>query len=96
MQQYLIHAWDGTDEKALERRMAARPAHFEKAKELKANGNYILGGAMLDRDGKMVGSTMVLRFESGEKLQEWLDSEPYISGKVWEKIDINPFRVADV
>lgn len=96
MQQYVIHAWDGTDEKALERRMAARPAHFDGAKKLKANGNFILGGAMLNKEGKMIGSTMVLQFESKEKLQEWLDTEPYIGEKVWEKIEVHPFRVADV
>lgn len=96
MQQYVIHAWDGTDDKALERRMAARPAHFDGAKKLKAEGHFVLGGAMLNNEGKMIGSTMVLQFESKEQLQQWIDSEPYITGKVWEKIDIHPFRVADV
>lgn len=96
MQQYVIHAWDGTDDKALERRMAARPAHFDGAKKLKAEGHFVLGGAMLNEQGKMIGSTMVLQFETKEQLQQWIDSEPYITGKVWGKIDIHPFRVADV
>ena len=96
MQQYVIHAWDSTDEKALERRMNARPAHFEGARKLKAKDHFILGGAMLDKEGKMIGSTMVLQFETKEQLQEWIDSEPYIKNKVWEKLEIHPFRVADV
>ncbi len=96
MQQYIITAWDGTDDQALDRRMKARPAHFEGAAQLKASGNFILGGAMLDNEGKMIGSTMVLQFETKEQLQAWIDSEPYISSKVWEKIDIKPFRVANV
>ncbi|MGZ5222215.1 MAG: YciI family protein [Chitinophagaceae bacterium] len=96
MQQYIMHAWDGTDEQALERRMKSRPAHFENARKLKANGNFIMGGAMLSDEGKMIGSTMVIQFETKEQLQNWLDSEPYITGKVWEKMDLRPFRVADV
>lgn len=96
MQQYIVHAWDGPDEKALERRMTARPAHFDGARKLKTEGHFILGGAMLNEDGKMIGSTMVLQFETKEQLQQWINSEPYIAGKVWEKIDIYPFRVADV
>lgn len=96
MQQYIITAWDGTDDQALDRRMKARPAHFEGAAQLKASGNFILGGAMLDNEGKMIGSTMVLQFETKEQLQAWIDSEPYISNNVWEKIDIKPFRVANV
>ena len=91
-----MHAWDGTDEQALERRMKSRPAHFENARKLKAKGNFIMGGAMLSDEGKMIGSTMVIQFETKEQLQNWLDSEPYITGKVWEKMDLRPFRVADV
>jgi uncharacterized protein YciI len=96
MNQYLITAYDGTDEKALERRMSVRPFHFEGAKKLKENGHFILGGAILDNDGKMIGSTMIMQFEDKTQLQSWIDSEPYIQEKVWEKIDIQPFRVAQV
>lgn len=96
MQQYIMHAWDGTDEQALERRMNHRPSHFENARKLKANGNFILGGAMLNEKGKMIGSTMIMQFETEEQLQQWLDTEPYITGKVWQKIDIRPFKIADV
>ena len=96
MQQYLITAWDATDEQALERRMKARPGHFERAAKLKANGNLIMGGAMLDDTGKMIGSTMVVQFEREQELLDWLDSEPYVVGKVWHKIDTRPFKMANV
>ncbi len=96
MQQYIIYAWDGTDEQALERRMNARPSHFERAAALKASGNFILGGAMLNDEGKMIGSTMVVQFETPDGLQGWLDTEPYVLGNVWERIETRPFRVAAV
>ena len=96
MKQFVIHAWDGNDEKALERRMAARPGHFSRAKELKASGNFVIGGAMLDDSGKMIGSTMIVQFESETELQAWLDADPYMEGKVWENVRVYPFRVADV
>ena len=44
MLQYIVFAWDGADEEALERRMNARPAHFECARKLKSNNNFILVG----------------------------------------------------
>ena len=91
-----MHAWDGKDEKALERRMNNRPAHFENARKLKADGHFILGGAMLNEEGKMIGSTMVMQFETDEQLQHWLNTEPYITGSVWERMDLRPFKVADV
>lgn len=96
MKQYLIYAWDGEDEQALERRMSARPEHLTGGKQLKANGNFILGGAMLNAEGQMIGSTMILQFETEEEFEHWKNKEPYILSGVWKKIEIHPFRVANI
>jgi uncharacterized protein YciI len=73
-----------------------RPHHLDGARELKASGNFIIGGAMLNDEGKMIGSVMILQFETEEELQAWQQSEPYITQGVWETVDIKPFKVADV
>ena len=96
MDQYLITAYDYTDEGAFERRMQVRPHHLDGAKDLKAKGNYILGGAMLNDEGKMIGSTMILQFENEEQLEAWKQGEPYITQKIWESVDIKSFKVATV
>ena len=96
MKQYLITAYDHTDEGALKRRMDVRPHHLDGARGLKEKGNYILGGAILNEEGKMIGSTMILQFENEEELDAWQQSEIYIMGKIWESFDIKPFKVADV
>ena len=96
MNQYLITAYDGTHENAFDHRMNVRPYHLEGVKKMKENGNFILGGAILNDEGKMIGSTMILQFEDPKELQNWMDSEPYIQQKVWEKFDVRPFRVANV
>jgi uncharacterized protein YciI len=96
--QFLLRAHDFTDEQALERRMAARPFHFETARNLKANGNFVIGGAVLNDAGHMVGSMMVVEFPDEAALQEWLQADPYVTGRVWnpETIEIRPFRVAEL
>ena len=96
MNQYLITGYDYTDEGALERRMNIRPHHLDGAKALKETGNYVLGGAMLNDEGKMIGSVMVLQFENEEALEAWKQGEPYITQKVWETVDVKPFKVASV
>ncbi|MEY4539468.1 MAG: hypothetical protein RLZZ306_1225 [Bacteroidota bacterium] len=96
MNQYLITAFDGIHENALNHRMNIRPYHLEGVKKMKENGNFIIGGAILNDDGRMIGSTMILQFEDPQELQNWMDSEPYIQQKVWEKFDVKPFRVANV
>ncbi|MEB0263586.1 MULTISPECIES: YciI family protein [unclassified Mucilaginibacter] len=96
MNQYIVTGYDYTDEGALERRMNIRPHHLDGAKALKESGNYVLGGAVLNDEGKMIGSVMVLQFESEDGLEAWKQSEPYITQKIWETVDVKPFKVATV
>jgi uncharacterized protein YciI len=96
MPQYLVLAQDGTDAEASGRRMNVRPLHLEGARQLKENNNFIIGGAMLDDNGKMIGSMMVVQFDTEKELKAWMDREPYISGNVWQNIEVKPFRVAEV
>jgi uncharacterized protein YciI len=42
----------------------------------------------------MIGSTMIMQFENEEELDAWKQSEPYITQKIWETVDIKPFKVA--
>lgn len=96
MNQYLIIAQDGTDENALDRRMAVRPSHLEKARELKSNDNFIIGGAILNTNEQMAGSVMIVQFESDNALNAWLSTEPYINGKVWEKYEVKRIKLANI
>jgi hypothetical protein len=92
--QFLLVAFDGTDSEADERRMKARPEHLEKVAILKKNGEFLLGGAILDDDGKMIGSMIVYEFPDRLALDESLKKEPYINHGVWKNIDIRPYRLA--
>jgi uncharacterized protein YciI len=94
MNQYLVTGYDYTDEGALDRRMGVRPHHLDINKDYKAKGNYVMGGAILNDDGKMIGSVMVMQFETEEELEAWKREEPYITQKIWESVDVKPFRMA--
>lgn len=94
--QFLLVAYDGTDEDALERRMKARPEHLEKVSVLKKNGEFLFGGAILDEKGQMKGSMILYEFPDRQTLDERLKDEPYIKQGVWEKIEIHPFRLANI
>ena len=94
MNQYLVTGYDYTDENALKRRMDVRQHHLDGANDLKEKGSYIQGGAILNADGNMIGSVMIMQFESDEELEAWKQNEPYITQKVWETVDVKPFKVA--
>lgn len=86
--QFVVIARDATDDKALERRMAAREAHMKLIDEGIALGRNIMGAAMLNDKGEMCGSIMTVQFETRAALNEWLKLEPYVTGKVWQDIEI--------
>jgi uncharacterized protein YciI len=96
MKQYLITGHDFTDEGAIERRLQVRQQHLDGVRALKATGNFVIGGAMLDATGKMIGSTMIVQFETEEALNDWKENEIYITARVWERVDVQAFKVADV
>jgi uncharacterized protein len=92
--QWLIVARDGSDPQAQDRRMAARAAHLENAARLQAKGHLLVGGALLDDDGRMIGSACVAQFATRAELDAWLRTDPYVTGNVWQDIEIMPYRVA--
>jgi len=94
--QFLLIAYDGTDHDAPERRLRVREEHLEKIGEQKIVGEFLFGGAILDDSGKMIGSMIVYDFPDRKSLDDRLKKEPYITMGVWEKIEIQPFRLAKI
>lgn len=92
--QFLVMAYDGKDADALNRRLAAREAHLGGAQALKKDGRLIAGGALLDAEGKMIGSTLYVEFDSRAELDAWLQNDPYVKGDVWRDITVHPIRLA--
>lgn len=91
--QFVILARDGNDPDALSRRMAARPAHIELGDRMRGEGRHLMAAALTDDNEKMVGSVLVVDFPSRAALEQWLAIEPYVTGKVWQHIEILPCKV---
>ena len=89
MKQYVIKAYDG--EGKLDKRMEVRPRHFEGMEKM--TGPHLCAGGMLDDDGKMIGSLLVIEFENREQLDEYLAHEPYVVEHVWERIEMERMNV---
>jgi uncharacterized protein YciI len=93
LMQFLVTAYDGIDEKSTERRLAARGAHLALVETMFKQGTNLYAVAITDDTDKMIGSVLIVDFPSRQDLDEWLKIEPYVLGKVWEKIEINPCKV---
>ena len=91
--QFLVVGLAGTDEKALERRMAVREDHLALGDRMRDAGKMLYGAAILDDAEKMIGSVLICDFQSREELDDWLKIEPYVTGKVWQNIEVKRCKV---
>ena len=89
MVQFVIRAYDGKG--MLEKRMEVRPRHLEGMERIRQH--VVCAGGLLDDEGKMKGSMLVMEFESHQELDEYLANEPYVLEHVWEKIEVEPINV---
>lgn len=87
--QFLIKAYDGPN--MLEKRMEVRPIHLEGMSRL--SEHIICAGGLLDDEGKMKGSALIMDFDSRGELDAYLAAEPYVLENVWQKIEVEPMNV---
>jgi uncharacterized protein YciI len=92
--QFLVVAKDGTDEGALARRRKTRPTHLESIGPLVDAGVVLVGGAILNEVGDMIGSMLLLDLPGRQDLDAWLAQDPYVTDGVWQEIEVHPFRTA--
>lgn len=87
--QFIIKAYDGVG--MLDKRMEVRPRHLEGIERIRKH--VICAGGLLDDDGKMKGSVLIMEYENREQLDEYLANEPYVQEQVWEKIEVERMNV---
>ena len=87
--QFIIKAYDG--EGMLGKRMEVRPRHLEGIERIKEH--VICAGGLLDDEGKMKGSVLIMEHENREQLDEYLANEPYVQENVWQKIEVERMNV---
>ena len=83
---------------SLEKRMANRPAHLERLKQLQAEGRLLLAGPFPAIDSPdpgpagFSGSLIVAEFTSLEEAQAWAEADSFVTGGVFSGITVKPFR----
>ena len=87
--QFIIKAYDGPN--MLDKRMEVRPRHLEGMAKL--GPQVICAGGLLDDEGKMKGSALVMEFPDRAALDEYLANEPYVIEGVWQKIEVEIINV---
>jgi len=87
--QFIVNAYDGKD--MLAKRMEVRPRHLEGMAKL--GKHVICAGGLLDEEGKMKGSALVMEFDNRAQLDDYLAHEPYVVEHVWERVEVERMNV---
>ena len=93
---YVINGEDTPN--SLEKRMASRPDHLKRIKELQNEGRLILAGPYPAIDSSspgpagFTGSLIVAEFISLEAARAWAKNDPYVISGVYAKVTVSPFK----
>ncbi|MFQ3322263.1 MAG: hypothetical protein ACI90U_000069 [Pseudomonadales bacterium] len=83
---------------SLEKRLAARPDHIQRLKDLVEQGRLLVAGPHPAIDNEdpgeagFTGSLVIAEFDSLEDAQSWADDDPYIAEGVYAKVIVKPYK----
>jgi uncharacterized protein len=93
---YAILGEDGPE--GTERRAGLRPAHISRIAELRDAGRLVVAGPMPAIDSPdpgpagFHGSLVIAEFPSLAEAEAWAREDPYMSGGVFARVSVRPFR----
>lgn len=74
---------------ALQTRLDNRDAHIAY---LKSTGVVSQAGPLLDDDGGMIGSLVVLEVEDMQAAQDWAENDPYAKAGLFSGVELIPWK----
>lgn len=82
---FVIIGRDGPNGKTL--RPGLRPSHLDHVRRHQGGGHVLLAGPFTDGAGSM----LVVDFESIDEARAMADADPYLTGGVFETVEVHPF-----
>ena len=74
-----------------EKRQALRPSHRERLRLHDHPVKVHVGGPMLDEQGAMIGTLLIIEAGNREQVQSYLAGDPYVAADLFQTLDIRPF-----
>ena len=81
-----------------EKRLAARPAHLERLKQLTEENRLLVAGPNPAIDSEdpgeagFTGSIIIAAFDSQEAARQWANEDPYVAAGVYKHVTVKPFK----
>lgn len=90
MPYYCVHAFDHPG--SLEARRRLRDAHRARLRQHDHPVVVRIGGPLLDDEGEMIGSMLVIEAENRAQVEAYLAGDPYVLGGLYRQTAINAFN----
>jgi uncharacterized protein len=71
-------------------RLSARPKHLEYLKTVLHQIRY--GGALLDAEGKQIGSMLIIEAADQAAADAFADADPFVEANLFASSSVEPFR----
>ncbi len=91
---FMVLAHDATDPEALARRLRTRQQHLDGIRPHVESGVLKLGAAVLDDEGVMRGSVMILNLPDRAAVDAYLQADIYTREGVWSTFQVQEIRIA--
>jgi uncharacterized protein len=92
----MVLGWDVPGELGLARRDALRPEHTETITARFREGSVLFGAGIYDDAGAVRGSVVIMDCESRASVDSYLQSEPFQTGGLWERVEVHELKVPDM
>ena len=83
---FVIIGHDGPNGAAL--RPKLRPAHLENLRPFVARGQVVIAGPFTDGSGSLI----LVDLENEAAARSLANSDPYLTGGVFERVEVKPFK----
>jgi uncharacterized protein YciI len=71
-------------------RLSERPRHLEYLKTVL--DRIVYGGALLDAEGKQIGSVLIIDVADRAAADRFADADPYVEIGLFDHTEVEPFR----
>ena len=88
---FLFHAIDRPGTADLRQRL--REDHRVSIRRWDPHCRCILGGPLLDEDGRMIGTALVFEADDAAAVRAFMDVDPYLVGGLFARIEISPWTI---
>jgi hypothetical protein len=92
----MVLAWDVPDDSGVALRDKLRPEHTDTITARFHEGSVLLGAGIYDDAGVVCGSVVIMDCESRASVDAYLQSEPFATGGLWERVEVHELKLPDM